>query len=391
MTGIEIKHRSKEEIIALAQVISNFGDMKTIMEFGSLTSENISKLSDEILQAMEAHDVRDTGVILTELENIMEKFEIKDFQKELEADVNGKESWFSKLMNRASKKMDEFMEKYKTMHSSVEKIYVELRKNEEQIDEANSFITKLFDKNLEYIGQLDDYIEAGEIVIKAIENEVLPKMKAAMEANTDPQKTQELELQYAQAETAMKMIKQRVMDLTLAKDLAYQTIPQLRMLELNNLNLKRQINSAFVVTIPAFKKNLNNAIMVKRQMIQQKMTKALRQKTNEMISKNAENIALTTKLTQAMTNEGFVDVKVLEESWNTIIKGIQDTRDIEQKSMADMASNMEKVKALKEKYLEASRMASAAKLAPNKVLVNKQEVKENDVMAAIQADRKSVV
>ena len=48
-----------------------------------------------------------------------------------------------------------------------------------------------------------------------------------------------------------------------------QSIPMIKTMEFSNYNLVRKINSAFIVTLPVFKQALAQAILLKRQRIQE--------------------------------------------------------------------------------------------------------------------------
>src|SRR3712207_7096125 len=54
---------------------------------------------------------------------------------------------------------------------------------------------------------------------------------------------------------SLELLKQRVYDLEMAKMVSIQTAPQIRILQKGNYKLVSKIHSAFVVTIPVFKKD----------------------------------------------------------------------------------------------------------------------------------------
>ena len=56
--------------------------------------------------------------------------------------------------------------------------------------------------------------------------------------------------------TNIELLEQRIYDLEMAKMVALQTAPQIRMIQKGNYKLVAKIQSAFVVTIPLFKSGL---------------------------------------------------------------------------------------------------------------------------------------
>ena len=106
-----------------------------------------------------------------------------------------------------------------------------------------------------------------------------------------------------------EILDQRVMDLKVAENVALQTVPMLKTMEYSNLNLVRKINSAFIITMPVFKQSLAQAIMLKRQRIQAESLKALDEKTNELLIKNAQNTVEQSKMVAAMASSSSIKVE----------------------------------------------------------------------------------
>ena len=144
-----------------------------------------------------------------------------------------------------------------------------------------------------------------------------------------------------------EMMEQRVHDLKLAENIALQTMPSIKMLQYNNYNLVRKINSAFIITLPIFKQCLIQSIMLKRQDVQAKALTALDEKTNELLMRNAENLANQSKVTARLASGSFVDVATLEKTWNTIVNGITETKQIQDEIREKRAIDNKKLDELK--------------------------------------------
>ena len=98
---------------------------------------------------MTIDQVNDTGVMLKELASIMDKFDIKEIQDE-------KPGFFGNL----KKKLEKIIGKYETMGSEVDRIYVQLKKYENEIGDANTKLDNMYDANLGYYQELVKYIMA---------------------------------------------------------------------------------------------------------------------------------------------------------------------------------------------------------------------------------------
>ena len=92
----------------------------------------------------------------------------------------------------------------------------------------------------------------------------------------------------------------------------------------------RKINSSFIITLPIFKQCLAQAVILKRQEIQAKSIKQLDDKTNELIMRNAQNTARQSVEIAKMASGSSVSISTLEKSFETIMKGIEDTKAIQE-------------------------------------------------------------
>jgi len=311
----------------------------TIMTFGANVTEEIARFSDKILHSMETTKVEDSGDMLMQLNQIMDKFDIKDFEEK-------KQGFLGKLFNKAKDSIEALFKKYHTMGDEVDKIYVTLKQYESEINGTNTELEEMFVKNLEYYEQLEQYIYAGELAINEMRNNIIPQMQSKAEASGN-------QLDQVAANNAgrmLEMMEQRVHDLKLAENIAIQTMPSIKSIENGNYNLIRKINSAFIITLPIFKQCLIQSIMLKRQAVQAKAMQALDEKTNELLLRNAENTALQSKMTAQLASGSFVSVETLQKSWQTIVKGIEETRQIQEDMRQKRIEDSKKLISFKEEF-----------------------------------------
>ena len=292
----------------------NLNDSNTIVKFGAEAAEEISKASDQVLNSMTIDQVNDTGVMLRELASIMDKFDIKEIQDE-------KPGFFGSL----KKKLEKIIGKYETMGTEVDKIYVQLKQYEKEIGEANTKLDSMYEANLGYYQELVKYIMAGEQAVKELDQYIEDYTKKVEENPEDGT----IRMDLSNLTQMREILDQRVMDLKVAENVAIQTVPMLKTMEYSNLNLVRKINSAFIITMPVFKQALAQAIMLKRQRIIADSMQALDEKTNEMLKKNAQNTVAQSKQIAAMASGSSIKVETLQETWTTIVNGIDEVQQIQ--------------------------------------------------------------
>ena len=307
----------------------------SIVMFGQKASENISKVSDELLKSMKSVKSEEASEMLVNLTKIMDKFDVKELEG------TEKQSMFSKIMKGVGNSVAKLFQKYDTMGYEVEKVYVLLKKYENDIRESNANLKKLYDANLHYYQLLEKYIVAGELALEEIDLYIQQiSMNTAMNQEEKQMLTQKLEI-------SKEMLSQRVYDLQIAENVAIQAAPMIQTIQMSNFNLMRKINSSFIVTLPIFKQCLAQAVILKRQEIQAKSIKQLDDKTNELIMRNAQNTARQSVEIARMASGSSVAISTLEKSFETIMKGIEDTKAIQEANRAQRIENSAKLEQIK--------------------------------------------
>lgn len=307
----------------------------SIVMFGQGASEQISKVSDELLNSMKAVKAEEASEMLVNLTKIMDKFDIK------ELDGSEKQSMLSKFMKGVGNSVAKLFQKYDTMGYEVEKVYVLLKKYENDIRESNANLKKLYDANLHYYQLLEKYVVAGELALEEIEAYIY---QISMN-NSLGQEEKQMMLQ--KLEISKEMLSQRVYDLQIAENVAIQSAPMIQTIQMSNFNLMRKINSSFIITLPIFKQCLAQAVILKRQEIQAKSIKQLDDKTNELIMKNAQNTARQSVEIAKMASGSSVSISTLEKSFETIMKGIEDTKAIQEANKVQRIENSAKLERIK--------------------------------------------
>lgn len=333
------------EVDALVSQIA-IDDLNSIVTFGADAANEISKASDVVLNSMSMSQIDESSQMLQTLAKIMDKFDIDEIKEN--------PGLFSKLFGNLRKQLDKILAKYHTMGEEVDKIYVQLRKYEDEIKEANKNLDKMFNANVEFYHKLVKYILAGEQGCKEIET-YLEQRRKDMEETGD----RSIQFEITNLEQALAMLEQRTQDLRTAESVAIQSVPMIKTMAYSNMNLVRKINSAFIVTLPVFKQALAQAIMLKRQRIQAEAMSALDEKTNEMILRNAQNTAEQSKLTARLASGSSIQIETLEKSWRTIMDGIEETKRIQDDAKRKRVEDQQRLQVIKDEFNQKYHMPNA--------------------------------
>lgn len=333
MNQVLINSPEVDELVSTIEL----DNLETIVTFGAKAAEEIAKASDIVLKSMNMSQLDDSTKILNVLANVMSKFDIEE--------MNENPSFFGKLFGGFRKQLDKILSKYHTMGEEVDKIYIQLKQYESEIKKSNRNLNQLFEANVNYYQELVRYILAGEQGCKEIKA-YLEQRKQEFKMTGD----NTIQFDIYSLEQALTMLEHRTQDLRTAEMVAMQSIPMIKTMVFSNMNLIRKINSAFIITLPVFKQALAQAIMLKRQRIQTEAMLELDKKTNEMLIKNARNTVQQAKMTASMTAGSSIKIETLQTTWQTIVNGIEETKQIQQNVRKQRIEDKAKLDAIKEEF-----------------------------------------
>lgn len=324
------------EVDAIVSTIE-LNNLESIVSFGAKAAEEVSKASDIVLNNVNMAQLDESSQMLTSLARIMDKFDIKEIQDN--------PNLFEKLFGNMRKSLDKVLSKYHTMGDEVDKIYVELKKYENEIKQSNKNLNQMFEANVGYYHDLVKYILAGEQGCRELEAHIAKRQKD-MEVTGDAS----IQFELTSLNQALMMLEQRTQDLRTAESVAMQSIPMIKTMEYTNMNLVRKINSAFIITLPVFKQALAQAIMLKRQRVQADAMAALDEKTNELLIRNAQNTVEQSKMTARLASGSSIKIETLETTWRTIVDGIAETKQIQDEARTMRLQDKERLDAIKQEF-----------------------------------------
>lgn len=311
-------------------------DQLELIELGKEPSMEISRFADQILHTMSLSKIEDSGELLKQLGKIMDRFDSKDFAEE-------KSGFFSRMFKKADKMIEQIFSKYQTMGREIDKVYVEITKYQDEMKKSIGTLDGLYEQNLKYYLDLEKYVVAGEMLLERLNTELVPMYEERVR-NNDQLAGIELE----SLKNSVEILEQRIDGLEKARMVALLTAPQIRMIQRGNNKLIGKINTAFITTIPIFKNGIIQAVNAKRQKLVADSMAELDRRTNELLKKNAQNIATQSVEVARLSGSSSIKMETLEETWNIISRGMQETQQIEEQNKREREESRKRMATLTE-------------------------------------------
>lgn len=326
----------------------------SIIEFGKEPAQKMAQLADQVLSKYDSATIDDTSKLVNSLLEVMKKIDIGEIKSLQELSATAKKSFFDRFKESAQEKLNRLVGKYRTIGSEMEQICTQLSVYEQQIKNSNSDIAKMYDAAKEEYRQLVATIMAAEQACKEIE-EYRDAKQREFEETGNP----DIQFELQNVNQALTLMEQRTADLRGSEAVALQSIPTFKIQEMTNANLARKINSAFIVTVPAFKTALVNSVIAKQQSIQAQGLAALDEATSVLVRKNAENAVSQLQMSQRLANTSAVKADDIEYAWNTIMSGIQQYKEMEKQYSEIRKDEAKRIEAANASYMQSLHDGSA--------------------------------
>ena len=348
------REQYKNEILASGEVdrltsLIDLSNTNTIVEFGKEPATQMSRVADQVLSKYDMATIQSTSTLIQSLLDVMKKIDLDELQDAKELMVKqAKKSFFDRFKESAEAKLNKLLNKYQGIGTEMEKICTQLSAYEQQIKDSNNDIAKMYEQAKENYRSLTAYILAGEQALVEIED-----YKKQRQAELDSTGNTDIQFEIQNINQAITLMEQRVSDLRGAEAVALQSVPTFKVQEYTNANLSRKINSAFIVTVPAFKTALVNSVIAKQQSIQMQGLAALDEATSVLIRKNAENAVTQLQNSQKLANTSAVKADDIEYAWNTIMTGIKQYKDMENQYREIRKEEAKRIEAANTQYLKS--------------------------------------
>ncbi len=327
---------SAEYDAAINNAMAELGDLDAndIIHYGSQAQEQLTAISDQMLDGVKSKDAGPAGAMLGEMVTVLRGFDMEKL------DPNKEQSFFDKLLRKA-KPIVKFQQRYEEVNEQVESISNHLEQHKETLLHDIKSLDKLYDANLDYFHNLEFYIDAGEKKLSLLDSEDIPKLAKIAEETQEMLDAQNLKDLRASRDD----LERRVHDLRLTRQVAMQSLPSIRMVQNNDKGLVTKINSTLVNTIPLWRQQLAQAIAIYRSQKAADTLQAANDLTNDLLEANAANLQQGNAQARRQIERGVFDIESVKKANDTLIQTIEESLQISaegKKARAEALVELEK-------------------------------------------------
>ena len=335
-----LSNDEKEMIAQFANEI-DISNAKQVIQYGSSAQKSISDFSVNILGKVKTSELGDVGDALKEL------------TVALDATTEPEKKGILGIFQKAKRGVDSIKANYAKAETNVSRIEKDLEKHQVVLTQDVEMFEQMYDLNLQYYRELTMYIIAGKKALDKARGEQLEALKEKAETS----QIQEDVENYNKYVNLCNRFEKKLHDLELTRVIAMQVAPQIRLLQDNDQEMLEKIQSSLVNTIPLWRHQMVLALGIEHTQRALSAQNMITEKTNELLTRNAETLKMATVETAKEAERSVVDIATLKRCNQQLISSISEVVKIhEQGAKRRQDAEMELVKVeqeLKQALLEA--------------------------------------
>ena len=343
----------QKTIDSLIQQIDT-GDSNSIMAFGSDAQEQMSTISENMLEGVRNKDLGAAGAPLNDMIATIRGFDID------ELNPNRKLGFFARLFGKA-KPVSIFLSKYDDVRKQINNITDKMESQKTQLLTDIISLDKLYDANLDYFHKLELYIAAGEEKLRTLDDTEIPTLEKIAAKESD-------NMLHAQGVRDLRGVRddleRRIHDLRLTRQVAMQSLPSIRLVQENDKMLINKVNSTLINTVPLWKNQLAQAVTIFRMSDTADTVKKATDLTNDLLESNADNLRTANAEVRKQMERGVFDIESVRKANSQLIETINDSLEIAEEGKAKRAEATKELESMETELREALVAAKARTEGP---------------------------
>lgn len=299
LSVIDISNYDKDVILKSKELSNELSvkDPNSIVNYGMDVQTKLSQFSSSMLE-----NVRnvDTGSIGETIQNLMKDLNYVD----VEPIENSFIRFLSNLpiIKNLISTTKNVLNKYDEISNNLNNIILKLDKGRIYLIKDINSLNSMFDNNVDYIKEIDTYIVGAKIKLEELQNE----LEYLKNNNSDPYEIQDMQ-------NYINRLSKKILDLSLTKQVTIQSLPQIRIIQENNMTLVEKIQSSITNTIPLWKNQICLSVMIDKQRRIVEVQKNVNKTTNELLTKNSDILKSNSLDVAKLNEESIVDIDAIKK------------------------------------------------------------------------------
>jgi len=313
LSQIKNEERQKFELLANSIDETNPG---SIVNFGSDLQKTLANQSDSFLGNVRRSNSGEVGELIN---NLLIELNYVDVDEIQGSKVKG---FLSRLpfMKKMMTQVDNLFAKYDKITSNIDQISHKVNAGIITSTKDNAVLQTIFDSNVNSIKAIEDLVIAGNLRMEKAAVEL-----AEMETNVQ----NFADYQIADKRDFINRLDRRLADLKVVRLIMMQSLPQIRLVQNNNVSIAEKAQTILTTTLPVWKNQLSLAVAMHRQQQNIEVQQKVSSTTEEILRKNAERLGQNSINVAKANEQTIVSAETLKETTAMLINTLNEVKQIQ--------------------------------------------------------------
>ena len=318
-----MKEEDKQKYANLVKGI-NTNDINSVVNYGSQLQTTMNRSGNNLLTAVRANHAGPQMESL--INNLLADLSVINVD-ELKPQTGIKRFLYNlPVIRHFAKSINKILQKYDTIEKSVDNISNQILATRMVALRDNNALQKMFQDNIEHIKQIEDLIVAAKIKQEEI-NATLQEMQM------EPERWETYQI--SDMNEFALTLDRRISDLITLHYVKKQSLPQIRLIQNNNIHSANRAQSIISTTIPIWKDSLAMAVALNNQKggieAQNKMDEA----TNQLLLHISEQMHQQTIEIAKASEKAPIQIETLKRTTQQLIDTIREVKEVHERGIQE--------------------------------------------------------
>ncbi len=304
---------SEYEIVANSIDESN---PNSILNYGSELQASLANQSDSFLSNVRRSNSGEVGELINGLLIELNYVDVDELQ-------NNKVRGFLRrlpFMKKIVTEVENLFAKYDKIVNNIDSISHKVNAGIINSAKDNAVLQTIFESNVQSLKDLEKYIIAGTMRLERSRAEL-------MEMEVKPDQHQDYEI--SDKRDFVNRLDRRLADLKVVRIIILQSLPQVRLVQSNNISIAEKAQTILTTTLPVWKNQLTLAVAMHRQQQHIEVQQKISSTTEEILRKNAERLGQNSRQVAQANEKTIVSVETLRATTTSLINTLNDVKKIQ--------------------------------------------------------------
>ncbi len=304
---------SAEDVPAIHELATSIqiDNPLSVSQFGRDVGDHASKYTDQLLSEVRNHDLDEAGQKLTQVVTLAQSVNMNALTKR-----RSKLPVVGRFIDRVRLRAQHFHGQFEATKDQIENLVQEVDTTQQGLQQRNAMLEQGFEAVREEYRLLGLHIAAGRMRLAEIRAQA-DELRGRAENPMDVQRVADLD-------TLSNNLDIRIGNFVALQQSAFQTLPQIRVVQASNSVLVDKFHTIREVTVPAWKRQFMLCLSLNEQRNAVEMADAIDHVTQDLLTGNAKLLRHNATEAAQANQRLVIDVSTLETVQGELIGTVQD-------------------------------------------------------------------